>query len=113
MARRKADGGATSVVDSDQSQGLDTGYPGMYNVVLHNDDYTPMDFVVNVVMQVFEEYQGDRRKAAKFVWSIQRDGRGVAGTYVKSIADLKANLVRKIAETVSYPLKCSVEKAGG
>ena len=113
MARKKADGGSVSVVDSDQSRRLDDGYPGMYHVVLHNDDYTPMDFVVNVVMQVFEDYRGDRRKAAKFVWSVQRAGKGVAGTYVKSIAEMKANVVRKIAETVNYPLKCSVEKAGG
>ena len=85
-------------------------YPGKYNVILHNDEYTPADFVVNVVMQVFEDYHGDRMRAAQFVWRVHNDGRGVAGTYVKSIAESKAGIVRKIAEAVHYPLKCSVEK---
>jgi len=82
--------------------------PGKYNVIFHNDDVTPMVFVVVILKDVFG-YDDDR--ATSLMWEIHEKGKGIAGTYIKSIADTKAKIVLDAAGAKQYPLKVTVEKA--
>ena len=82
--------------------------PEMYRVVLHNDDYTPRDFVVGVIMAVFHKTASE---ATRIMLSVHRTGRGTVGVYVYDVAETKARQVKKIATAEEFPLKCTVEKA--
>ena len=81
--------------------------PGKYNVVFFNDDITPMGFVVEILNNVFDM---EREKALSVMMEIHTNGKGIAGTYIKSIADAKATLVREVAMKAEYPLNVVVEK---
>ena len=82
--------------------------PEKYWVILHNDDYTTMDFVVEVLMKIFHK---SILEAARIMMHVHKNGRGFVGTYTYDIAGTKANQVRSMARSRGFPLKCSVEKA--
>lgn len=82
--------------------------PGKYNVIFHNDDETPMVFVVVILKDIFGY---DDERATNLMWEVHEKGKGIAGTYIKSIAETKTNLVRDAARAKGYPLKVTVEKA--
>lgn len=83
--------------------------PGKYNVIMHNDDYTPMGFVVEILVGVFKKERSD---AIELMLKIHSDGKGVAGTYTKSIAESKVVLTREIAEKAGYnEFRVTMEKA--
>ena len=83
--------------------------PGKYNVIMHNDDYTPMGFVVEVLVGVFKKERSD---AIELMLKIHHEGKGVAGTYPKSIAESKLMLTREISEKAGYEeFKVTMEKA--
>jgi ATP-dependent Clp protease adaptor protein ClpS len=81
--------------------------PDMYRCVLHNDHYTTMEFVVEVIMKVFRKPVAE---ATQIMLRVHRRGSGTAGVYTYDIAKTKANQVRKLAREREYPLKCTVEK---
>lgn len=81
--------------------------PSMYKVVLLNDDYTPMEFVVDVIVKVFRK---DVPTATKIMLDVHRKGAGIVGTYAYDIAVTKAEEVHRHAKAKQYPLKCRVEK---
>ena len=81
--------------------------PSMYRVVLMNDDYTPMDFVVAVLIMFFNM---DQEKATQVMLSVHTQGKGVCGIFTKDIADTKAAIVNQYARDNSHPLLCEVEK---
>ncbi len=81
--------------------------PDMYRVVLLNDDYTTMDFVVYVIQKVFRKPAAE---ATKIMMDVHKKGRGVVGTYPLDIARTKAGQVKKLARDSEYPLECVVEK---
>ncbi len=81
--------------------------PDMFKVVLHNDDYTTMDFVVEILMGVFHK---SAPEATAIMLDVHRKGRGIVGVYTFDIATTKANIVRKIAKERQFPLLCTVEK---
>ena len=82
--------------------------PPQYKVLLHNDDYTTMDFVVMVLEVVFHKNLQD---ATKIMLNVHKKGVGVAGIFSRDVAETKISLVHDMARKNDYPLKCSMEKA--
>jgi ATP-dependent Clp protease adaptor protein ClpS len=81
--------------------------PPRFKVLLYNDDYTPMEFVVVVLEQVFRKSPAE---ATQLMLTIHRSGLGVAGVYVLEVAETKVTIVHKLAEERGYPLRAGVEK---
>lgn len=86
----------------------DTKEPDEYRVILLNDDYTTMEFVVAVIMSVFHRELLD---ATRIMLDVHRKGKGVVGTYTYDIAATKINRVHEMARENGFPLKCIMEKA--
>ncbi len=82
--------------------------PQMYQVVLLNDDYTPMEFVVMVLQQYFKR---DLETATHIMLKIHHEGRGVCGVYTKDVAATKVELVLSAARRAGHPLQCIMEAA--
>jgi ATP-dependent Clp protease adaptor protein ClpS len=80
----------------------------MWRVIFHNDDYTPMDFVVEVLAQL---YNKDYDTAIQITQNIHETGRGVAGVYTKEVALQKANDTNEIARRNGHPLKATAEES--
>ena len=83
-----------------------TRQPPLYQVVLINDDYTPMDFVIDV-LRVF--FHMDIEKATRVMLKVHTEGKGVCGVFGKDIAESKAAQVNNYARESEHPLLCSVE----
>jgi len=82
--------------------------PKLYNVLLHNDNYTTMEFVVQILMNVFHHSQGD---AVRIMLQVHHNGIGVAGVYSFEIAETKVAQVTDLARQNEFPLRCSMEAA--
>lgn len=80
--------------------------PPLYKVILHNDDFTAMDFVVLILMKFFYK---NETEATHIMLNVHKKGHGVAGTYTFEIAETKANQVHAFAKSKEHPLKCSLE----
>jgi|SRR5690554_48827 ATP-dependent Clp protease adaptor protein ClpS len=80
--------------------------PPMYRVVLMNDDYTPMDFVIEVLMIFFNM---DQEKATQVMLAVHTQGKGVCGVYTRDVAETKAAQVNQYARENKHPLLCEVE----
>ncbi len=80
--------------------------PRRFKVLLLNDDYTSMEFVVHILESVFRKA---RDEAVRVMLNVHQNGMGVAGVYVKSIAETKVGSVDKLARENGFPLKCSME----
>lgn len=81
--------------------------PDMFRVILHNDHYTTMDFVVEVLMEIFQKPAAE---AMKIMMNVHRHGHGVCGVYTYDIAVTKVNRVHAMAKSRGYPLKSSYER---
>jgi len=81
--------------------------PDMFRVILHNDHYTTMDFVVEVLMKIFQKPAAE---AMKIMMNIHRHGHGACGVYTYDIAVTKVNRVHAMAKSRGYPLKSSYER---
>ena len=81
--------------------------PRRYKVLLHNDDYTTMEFVVKVLMRIFRKTEAE---AVQIMLSVHNKGIGVCGVYTAEVAELKVSLVRRLARENGFPLKCSMEE---
>ena len=82
--------------------------PRMYQVVMLNDDYTPMEFVVMVLQEYFKR---DLETATQIMLKIHHEGRGVCGVYSKDVAATKVELVLAAARRGGHPLQCIMEAA--
>jgi ATP-dependent Clp protease adaptor protein ClpS len=82
--------------------------PTRYAVVLLNDDYTPMDFVVHILESVFQKSPAE---AYRIMMQVHLNGRGVAGIYAWEVAETKAEKVASLAVGAGHPLKAAVEEA--
>ena len=102
----KPDDGQGAVVVERQT--AKTVPPRMYQVVLLNDDYTPMEFVVMVLQEFF---QRDLETATQIMLKIHHEGRGVCGVYSKDVAATKVELVLAAAKRSGHPLQCTMEAA--
>ena len=101
--------------DTDQGHGLvveesrpKLKRPAMYRVVLLNDDYTPMEFVVEILEHIFSM---DRRKATRVMLEVHTKGRGTAGVYTYEIAETRVAQVNGYARQHQHPLLCTMEEA--
>lgn len=82
--------------------------PSLYKVLLHNDDFTTMEFVVFVLQSVFSL---DESAAVHIMLKVHLEGIGVAGVYTFEVAEMKAAKVAELAQAHEYPLLCTVEEA--
>ena len=85
-----------------------TKKPSMYRVILMNDDYTPMEFVVHILMSVFGHTQ---EESTRIMLNVHRNGIGVCGIYTFEIAETKVSQVMDQARRNQHPLQCTLEKA--
>ncbi len=82
--------------------------PSMYKVVMLNDDYTPMEFVVEVLEQFFNMH---REQATQIMLKVHTNGRAVCGVFTRDIAETKASQVNQYARDNQHPLLCEIEAA--
>lgn len=82
--------------------------PPLYKVLLHNDDYTTKEFVVEILQYVFHR---EYTEAVQIMLHVHQRGIGVAGVYSYEIAETKVSMVESLAREHEYPLKCSMEEA--
>lgn len=94
-----------------QDLGLDlenvTEEPHLYKVLMHNDDYTPMDFVIFVLKKFFNKSESE---AHKIMLDVHNKGVGIAGLYSFEVAETKVSQVNQFAKGNEYPLKTSYEE---
>ena len=103
MANEPKDQGATLVRNEEEVR-----EPDEYRVILLNDDYTTMEFVVSVLISVFHKALPE---AQKIMLDVHMKGRGVVGVFSYDIALTKINQVHELARQNGFPLKCTMEKA--
>ena len=86
----------------------DVDEPSMYKVFLHNDDYTTMEFVVEVLMTIFNK---SLEEATTIMLKVHREGIGLCGVYTFEVAETKVDAVGYLAREEGFPLICTMEKA--
>jgi len=82
--------------------------PPMFKVILLNDDYTPMEFVVYVLETFFKM---DRDQATRVMLNVHTKGKGVCGVYTRDVSETKVSQVNEYARTNNHPLMCDMEEA--
>ena len=82
--------------------------PKMYRVILHNDDYSTMDFVIEVIISIFHKPAAD---ATRIMLDVHTKGKGICGVYSYDIAATRVARVHQLAKKRQFPLKCSIEEA--
>ena len=85
-----------------------TRKPAMYKVLMLNDDYTPMEFVVHVLERFFQK---NREEATRIMLHVHRRGVGVCGVYTYEVAETKVTQVNEFSRAHQHPLLCTLEKA--
>lgn len=85
-----------------------TRTPRFYNVLLLNDDFTPMEFVVHILESIFLH---NNSQAIAIMTEVHEKGQGVAGKFTREIAESKVLKVQRVAKEHKYPLRCKMEKA--
>ena len=81
--------------------------PPLYKVVIHNDDFTTMEFVVFVLIEIFHKSEA---AAEQIMYAVHRKGLGVAGVFTREIAEAKINQVYNLARAHEFPLLCTMEE---
>ena len=94
--------------DADVKSRQDVSEPSMFKVLLHNDDYTTMEFVVQVLMLVFHK---PIETATQIMLNVHQRGVGMCGLYTFEVAETKVETVIRMARENGHPLKCTMEKA--
>jgi len=91
----------------DRLNAKDLAPPAKYRVILHNDDYTTMDFVIDVLMRFFNH---DEHNATQIMLAVHKQGKGICGIYLAEIAETKVFQVTHYAKEHLFPLRCTMEK---
>ena len=104
MARPDKKGG-TEVVEKPKAV---TKRPKLFHVVLINDDYTTMEFVVQILVEIFNKPEPD---AYRIMMEVHLHGKGVCGTYTYEIAETKVDAVHTLAQEHGFPLRAAIEEA--
>ena len=81
--------------------------PSMYKVILHNDDYTTMEFVVMILTDIFHK---TIEESEKIMWDIHKRGKGISGVYTYEIAQTKVEQVLDLAKDNEFPLLATMEE---
>ena len=106
MAGPSEDGGDTGTGTITRTR-TKTKKPSMYKVLLLNDDYTPMEFVVYVLQRFFSKSTED---AAKIMLHVHQNGVGICGVFTYEVAETKVSQVMDLARQHDHPLQCTMEK---
>ncbi len=85
---------------------IQTKEPRLYKVLLHNDDYTSMEFVIAILETVFHKSAND---ATRIMLNVHNEGLGIAGVYTREICETKISVVHQLAKKNEFPLRCSME----
>ena len=85
-----------------------TKRPPLYKVILVNDDFTPMEFVVHILELFFSI---DRENATRIMLEVHTSGKGICGLFTREIAETKVSLVNDYSQESQHPLLCTMEKA--
>jgi len=117
MDSRRDDGRREDGRDGNGGEGPNTGVvvkarpktrkPAMYKVLMLNDDYTPMEFVVHVLERFFQK---TREEATRIMLHVHRRGVGVCGVFTYEVAETKVTQVMDLARQNQHPLQCTIEK---
>ena len=86
---------------------VETKKPSMYKVLMLNDDYTPMEFVVDVLQHIFQK---NREEATQIMLHVHQKGVGICGVYTYEVAETKVAQVTSFARQHEHPLQCTMEK---
>jgi ATP-dependent Clp protease adaptor protein ClpS len=100
--REQTDGAVTERVE------IKKEHPRLYNVILLNDDYTTMEFVMHILETLFQKSPAE---AYQIMMHVHRNGRGLAGVYTYEVAETKADQVASLARDAGYPLRATIEEA--
>lgn len=101
-------GKSTEELLKEPVQQLDIDEPRMFKVLLYNDDYTTMEFVVRVLMEIFYK---TREEATNIMLHVHNEGLGVCGVYPREIAETKVEMVHGMAAINGFPLLAGYEEA--
>jgi ATP-dependent Clp protease adaptor protein ClpS len=105
MAKRKPrEGGDTAVATENKTR---TSRPRLWRVLLHNDDFTTMEFVITVLVEVFNKAPGE---ATDLMLQVHERGACVAGVYTHEVAETKVATVEQMARKAEYPFLCTMER---
>ena len=104
--RRDDDGARTGLAVKSRTK---VKKPSMYKVLLLNDDYTPMEFVIHVLERLFGK---SHEEATRIMLHVHHKGVGICGVYTYEIAETKAGQVMDLARQQQHPLQCTIEKDG-
>src|SRR5271167_544324 len=102
--KRDADGPVIGAVTKTR---VETKKPSMYKVLMLNDDYTPMEFVVHILERFFNK---NRQEATRIMMHVHRRGVGICGVYTYEVAETKVTQVMDFARQHQHPLQCTLEK---
>jgi ATP-dependent Clp protease adaptor protein ClpS len=102
--RRGEEGPGTGVIVKPKAK---TKKPSMYKVLMLNDDYTPMEFVVHILERFFAK---NRQEATRIMLHVHRRGVGICGVYTYEVAETKVTQVMDFARQHQHPLQCTLEK---
>ncbi len=94
-------------IENEYEEELELEEPKLYKVLLLNDDYTSMDFVVTVLMEIFHQ---NAQKANAVMYKIHEEGSGLCGVYTYEIAETKVAQVHMLAKEHGFPLRATMEK---
>ena len=85
-----------------------TKKPSLYKVILLNDDYTPMEFVIYVIEKLFNK---NHEEATRIMLHVHQNGLGICGIYTYEVAETKSKAVIDLAKSNQHPLQCTIEKS--
>ena len=108
MSKQEKDSDHGVVVETEKETKKKLQKPPLYKVLLHNDDYTTKEFVVQLLEYVFHKGNAE---AVHIMLHVHQNGIGVAGVYTYEVAETKVALVDSLARQHEYPLKCTMEEA--
>jgi len=108
MSKREKDSDHGVVVETEKETEKKLKKPPLYKVLLHNDDYTTKEFVVQILEYVFHKAHTE---AVHIMLHVHQNGIGVAGVFTYEVAETKVALVESLARQHEYPLKCTMEEA--
>jgi ATP-dependent Clp protease adaptor protein ClpS len=104
MSDKREEGPNTGVIVKAKPK---TKKPAMYKVLMLNDDYTPMEFVVHILERFFAK---NRQEATRIMLHVHRRGVGICGVYTYEVAETKVTQVMDFARQHQHPLQCTLEK---
>jgi ATP-dependent Clp protease adaptor protein ClpS len=86
---------------------IETREPPLFKVLLHNDDYTTMEFVVSILVNIFQK---SGHEATTIMLNVHNEGVGIAGVFTREICETKIAVVHELAKKNGFPLRCTMEK---